>query len=567
MDIDKTVHYKKIISTYALHKHKMFNDIRYINKVNKKDMPRYGFWIPEDSDNVNESEFQENYGNHVVGVSSEQSTFLVEEYGDKIACKVYHTCRDRQVGSKYFKVRRYLTFITYNTKTKNFYTGTIERKNKKLIRKLIRVNNFHQHPFSSLHLQIRRNIRDLSKGVFNSDKSNGLMVRNLNTLMLPSDRGDDVSSSVMELFLSKVIDSTNIEYGNHGIDWEHKFYLTYLKANGFKYPDNYSEYLKLAIPKGLMRKHINIVSLFMTVNQLRGKKVRSILNTVHDLNFDLLCKLFHLMGVDYFNKIDTNVFVNKSPMGFLSLKVERILEDMSILYSDKGRLVKLLNNGLNPLLMFDHLKMVNTLNIKFNHSFKIKFKSRTEFDNEHYELSELLASYKKGNVTRFYGKNITQVIEEIVPGFMGVDYYPKVLLTSKDYNDESQKQHNCVRSYIEKPTSLIISLRVGGEDSKERATLEYRFLASGDLKRVQSLGGRNTNLSVAYDASLEIIDNRVSKLYREKKLKTPTLTKEYKGGKVINRKSILSECNYPYLVWDNNDDESFEVEDDLDIPF
>ena len=197
----------------------------------------------------------------------------------------------------------------------------------------------------------------------------------------------------------------------------------------------------------------------------------------------------------------------------------------------------------------------------------MKFNSRVEFDNEHYELSELLASYKKGKVTRFYGKNVTHIIEEIIPGIMGVDYYPKVLLTSKDYNDESQRQHNCVRSYIEKPTSLIISLRVGGEDSKERATLEYRFLESGDLNRVQSLGNRNTNLSVTYDTSLEIIDNRISKLYREKKLKIPTLTKEYKGGKVIRRKSILSEYNYPYLIWDNNDDESFYMDDDLNLPF
>ena len=225
------------------------------------------------------------------------------------------------------------------------------------------------------------------------------------------------------------------------------------------------------------------------------------------------------MGVDYFNKIDTNVFVNKSPMGIIDLKVEKILEDVSILSSDKVRLIKLLNNGLNPSILFDHLKMVNILNVKYTHLFKMKFNSRVEFDNEHYELSELLASYKKGKVTRFYGKNVTHIIEEIIPGIMGVDYYPKVLLTSKDYNDESQRQHNCVRSYIEKPTSLIISLRVGGEDSKERATLEYRFLESGDLNRVQSLGNRNTNLSVTYDTSLEIIDNRISKLYREKKLK------------------------------------------------
>ena len=568
MDLDKTVHYKKIINTYALNKYNTYNDIAAADIVGDI-YPRYGLWVPENSYNVNESELQENYGNPIVGVSSQHFTFVVEEYSNKISCKVYHTSRERQVGSKYFKVRRYLTFITYNVKTKNFYNGTIERKNKKLIKKRIRVNNFYEHPFSSLYLQIRRHIRDLSnvdipKGSYTV---NGLVQRNLNTLMLTSDRSDDVSSSMMELFLSKVRDSTNIKYGNHGVDWEHKFYLIYLKANGFKYPDNYSEYLNLSIPKGLLKKHINIVSLFMDINQLKGKKIRLILNTVYDLNFDLLCKLFHLMGVDYFNKIDTNVFVNKSPMGIIDLKVEKILEDVSILSSDRARLIKLLNNGLNPSILFDHLKMVNILNVKYTHLFKMKFNNRVEFDNEHYELSELLASYKKGKVTRFYGKNVTHIIEEIIPGIMGVDYYPKVLLTSKDYNDESQRQHNCVRSYIEKPTSLIISLRVGGEDSKERATLEYRFLESGDLNRVQSLGNRNTNLSVAYDTSLEIIDNRISKLYREKKLKIPTLTKEYKGGKVIRRKSILSEYNYPYLIWDNNDDESFYMDDDLNLPF
>ena len=144
---------------------------------------------------------------------------------------------------------------------------------------------------------------------------------------------------------------------------------------------------------------------------------------------------------------------------------------------------------------------------------------------------------------------------------MGVEYYPNVLFTSEEYNEESQTQKNCVRTYIEFPNNIIISLRVGDKESKIRATLEYRFI--GDtVKRVQSMGSKNSQLSTMWEIPLEILDGKVSSLYRSKILQTPELTKVYRSGYILKRKSLYDGV---ILIWDN-DNEMDEITN-IDLPF
>ena len=111
-------------------------------------------------------------------------------------------------------------------------------------------------------------------------------------------------------------------------------------------------------------------------------------------------------------------------------------------------------------------------------------------------------------MTRFYGKDFKNNVSESITDLVGVEYYPNVLFTSEEYNEESQTQKNCVRTYIEFPNNIIISLRVGNKESKIRATLEYRFI--GDtVKRVQSMGSKNSQLSTMWEIPLEILDGKL----------------------------------------------------------
>jgi len=559
----KTVHYKKVIDTYLVTKYHTCNGIsdntvrEYVKRLNEN---KYGYWRELETDKVSEEEFKSSYGNTSYKVSSEKITIVVEEYPNKISCKVYQTERIRRVGSSYFRVRKYLTYITYNFKYNNFYSGTITKKNKKILTKKVRVNDFRGHVFSSLNLAIRRHLRD--NELRNNNFSKRAPKENSKLSWQVTKKYSDKcshSNDIMDIFLSRIKERCGINKDIRGKDYEIKFFQLYLEANKFKYPNNYGEYVQLSIPKKLLKKQINLVSLYMNINELNGRKIRKILNVGHDLDFEVLNKVYTLLGVDYFNKVNSSVFV-KSNLHFSSdFKVEKVNLETSNFH--KQNIVNVLNEGLNLHSLIEHFNMVKELEDKHGHKFKVKFKDVEQFNNEHYDVSELLQSYRKGVVSRYYGDGVVSLIEGGITDLVGVEYYPKVLMTTNDYNEESQTQKNCVRTYIEDPNNIIISLRAGGEDSKVRATIEYRFIGN-TLKRVQSLGGKNGKLTSMWDTTLEILDDKITSLYRSEILKTPELSKVYRSGKVIKRKSHYDGV---ILRWDNEEEMDGTI--NIDLPF
>lgn len=548
----KTLHYKKAIDTYFVTKHYTHNEIgdnsviKYTKRLKEN---KYGYWTELETDKVSEEEFKSNYGNKICKVSSEKVTIVVEEYPNKISCKVYQTERIRRAGSSYFRVRKYLTYITYNFKYNNFYSGTITKKNKKIISKKVRVNDFKNHPFSTLNLEIRRSLRD---SILNSGPINSINIKGTNN-------AGEFSNEIMDIFLNRIKERCYVKNKIKGTDYEVKFFQLYLESNQFKYPNNYREYVSLSISKKLFKKEKNLVSLYMDINNLNGRKVRKILNVGHNLDFEVLTKTYDLLGVDYFNKLNNSVFV-KNNMNFLSeFKIKKL--NLSVSNLNKQKIVKVLNDGLNFKNITDHFHMVKELEDKHGHRFKVRFTNIEKFNEEHYELSELLQSYRKGEVTRFYGNNVIDEIENSITDLVGIEYYPKVLLTSEDYNNESQIQKNCVRTYVEYPNNIIISLRVGNNKNNVRATIEYRFIGE-TIKRVQSLGGKNSNLTRMWNIPLDILDDKMSSLYFNKKLKTPELTKVYLSGNIIKRKSKYDGV---ILRWDN--DEEMDDTINIDLPF
>ena len=108
----KTLHYKKVIDTYLVTKYHTYNEIgdnsvrEYTKRLNEN---KYGCWAELETDKVSEEEFKSNYGNRTSKVSSEKVTIVVEEYPNKISCKVYRTERIRRVGSPYFRKLELIT--------------------------------------------------------------------------------------------------------------------------------------------------------------------------------------------------------------------------------------------------------------------------------------------------------------------------------------------------------------------------------------------------------------------------------------------------------------------------
>lgn len=548
MDKCEKVHYKKVIDSYSINYYQDYNDIQDSDSwFSSRTYPKYGRWVNIDKRDVSEKEFKDNYGNPKVEVNSSKHTVVIEEYQNKISLKLYSTFRVRSVGSNFFRVRRNLSFITCNLKYNNFYTGVISKKNKKLISKRVRVNDFYNNPFSRISLEIRRILRDSSLNYGYTTFPNMTTV-------------NDLSNDIMDTFLDVIKEKCKVKRDIRGKDYEDKFFQLYLECNKFKYPNNYKEYSKLRVPKKLLTKGMNLVSLFMKINSLSGKKIRQILNNGDDLDFNKLVNLYRILGVDYFNLLNDSVFSKNDLHYSETFKIRELNFTSNISSTVKSRLVKVVNQGLRFNLLMEHLQMINELREKHNYIFKIKFNSIDEFTNEHYELSDLLQSYNTGIITRNYGEETTSIIEETINDLVGVEYYPKVLINTNEYNEESNVQKNCVRTYSEKPNNIIVSLRCNSIDGKERATIEYRF-SKTDIERVQSLGGKNSALGNMWNIPLEILDDRIKKLYKDKVLKLPTLVKEYKSGKIIERNSTCIDGN---ILWDN---ETFFNDEIMDLPF
>lgn len=542
MSESKKLHYKQIFNSYLT---RYYSDSVDINQSIHFRIPKYGVWslsgLPNMSD---EKTFLENYGNRKTSVSLERVTVVIEEYDNKISLKYFQITKNRSVGSVYFRVRRQISYCTYNLKTKNFYFGDLITKNKQVIRKRTRSNIFDGNYFTSLRLLIRRQVRDLCDDV----------ITEKNRI------SNKVSEEIIKVYFDLIKEKTGIHLDCLSNSLDGELFKLYLSDNGFKYPNNYHEYTGIRIPKKVYRKEINMVKIVMSTLNLRGRKIRTLLNQGKNIDLQKVVSLYQMLGVDYFNKLKDNVvqYENTPTNGSLNylMNVQNMYDKIQLNNGDKGRIVNILNDKVNFSLIVDHLQMIEKLNNEYEYRFKMKFTCRESFNNEHYDLSELINSYKKGDITIHYGDSAVKKIEEPIFGPDGIDYYPVVLLTSKDFNEESQIQSNCVRTYVERPNMMIISLRQGSSNSEDRATLEYRFRRN-EIIRTQSLGKFNKDLSPRYGMPLEVLNLRLKELYRKDILHLPKMVKNFKSGRVIERNAIFKEnenkINNIYPEWDNND--------------
>ena len=133
-----------------------------------------------------------------------------------------------------------------------------------------------------------------------------------------------------------------------------------------------------------------------------------------------------------------------------------------------------------------------------------------------------------------------------------VEYEARLLTSSKDYNHESNIQSNCVKTYIGRASSLIISLTKIENNSDERATVEYELKKDINkdvvvFNRKQYLGKYNSRLSEEWDDVLFKLDKTLLNYFSEKEVETVKLKKICQNGKEYYSDSIWD--NYGSLKW------------------
>lgn len=471
-----------------------------------------------------ENTYLENYGNPLARLNMTRNTYVIEQKEKNISIKHYYYHRYRNVNKKYFLVRKTIKYLTFNFNKKMFYAGEISSKRKKVTKK---VQKFDV-----------KNLKDGTNGLFYS------FFHSLN----------EKSYDTINIFYDVICDKLNFNIDKN-LPLEAKHFLIYLKIKKIKYPDTFANFINLYFKLSDLKKHKNnLVNYVMDFLGVKGNNARKILNTQLNIDTRIFSSFYHLLGVDYFNKIkNTQIFSLGSNGTYNTYWAKEIFNTQQITNSEKSNIVSIIekckyNEQLETIL--EHIEFKNKL-AKHGEIVKIRAKNLDDFNDEHEEWSKLVASYKTGIIERYYGEKQNEIEKTII---CDKDmFFPVLLKGTVDYEKESTLQKNCVRTYVQKPDCLIISLRKNNPDSDERLTIEYQF-RKNEILNVQTRARFNKMADEEWSRALSILNDTVKKLYKDKVIELPKMTKTYRNGRKIETNAIFpDEEKMVYLTpeWDN----------------
>jgi len=473
----------------------------------------------EDSFHTTHEDYLENYGNPLTRVYKRYVMVVVEKDGDKVSIKLYYGFRERLVGNSWFKVSRNVDYITVNIRTGDIYSGHLHGyQNKKKFTRKINKNFFLNEPINSFKIRLRNILIDYISNHF------------------------EVSMEAISKFMQEIDNREDFE----NLDFEKRLFRFYLNKKGIKYPNNFYLYSKLLfgpkIRKTIKKSGYKLVDAVMKEKGLVGKKLKTALHNSTNLNFELYTKAKSLFGDDWINQEpDFILKVLNAPS--LNMNLSFPVEFTNVVGKDELRRVFRLfkrvyfDGVLDSTSFLDHIRMYTELKMYGETDLKwiSDDDSKEFFRDEHLDWSDKIQFYKRGHYERTYPQFIYDTIEKPIG-----EYYPVVLNNSTMYNEESSVQSNCVKTYIGKPQSIIVSLRKGSPYSEERATIEYRLMKDGDkikCDRVQSLGRFNGKLDEHWMQPVFNLDEYLLSFVKDKKFKTVTLTKKCANGTVLQSDS------------------------------
>jgi hypothetical protein len=473
------------------------------------------------SDYDTEEKFVEHYANPLAQLFFNRVIVCVTKENDKVSFKTFSYIKRRRVAGKWFKVQTNCKFITFNYKTNALYTGSLDNYHlKRKCRKRVSRVLFNNDPINNM----RRYLRDSLNTIVDKDKVD-----------IPT-----IINQVISTFVN-AIPGTEL-YAD--LLPEQRIYKRYLDAQGTKVPNNWFELMNTypqPKKKDLVKCGYKYIDALMKVHQLTGDKVKRVLHNVKSFDNPNIFK----NACDIFGE----KFILNQPDEF----VQNLLEQCQPIFNKnigKGLLPKKEFFNFFEIYKLYQKKLINHNVIEDHFRFyrlldqmePVKWTSRThdEFVQEHYDWSEKYNHYTNGDFTRIYNQEFVDKVNEVILTKDG-PYFPEVLTTSKRYNNESFFQNNCVKTYVKRVGSVLISLRRGEGETEERASIEIEVtpLVWPDemyfnLRRVQTLGKRNSRLDNSWDDVLGKLDERIEYIVREKLFDTLQIGGEFGGRKVFS---------------------------------
>jgi hypothetical protein len=482
--------------------------------------------------NTSEEFYIENYGNPMVSVRRENVMIVVEKNEDKVSIKLFSSSRNRRVGVSWFKIETKVNFVTVNRKTGDVYSGSLVNYHKKRkFTRTIRRNYFWGDP-----LKILMSTSKLLMNEFFPEQSGKIINDAVSTFMNQIDEREEFD---------------NLSFGQRLLKY-------YLDKRKIKYPNNFTIFYNQ--PTSQITKHLkkvdnNLVDAFMKGHGLSGKKLKKILHICDELNVETYKRVRNFFGGDWLNQDDEMTKACFNSKDFLVVFPEEVKEMMSD--EEKRRVYSMLkqviiHNNIDTWSFNDHLRIYHELKMYGENVKWLSGKKDKEFREEHLDWSDKIQYYKKGYYERIYSKYLYDNISQPIDG-----YYPVILDNTTNYNEESATQSNCVKTYIGRPTSFIVSLRKGSIEGDDRATIEYSIkMVDGkiDVQRVQTLGKYNGRLTEEWNNVLLKLDKIVLSSIKDKKFETPSITKKCMNGVKFDSDSYFDD--YGTIRWTFNRIES-----------
>lgn len=509
--------------------------------------PPVTVWSEKKKYNTKE-DFEANKVNTLCRLEHKRLSVFVVKNENKVTIKWFLYTRVKGVGKKYYKVSTNCYYISYNIKKNTLYVGSI--------------NNFHKKRKVSKSVRIFTFTTDIIR-----DK-----LSNINMLFChifedyPEQRINvTIGHDAFREFLANI---PNIRYEKNKISTQ-SLYGTILNNKGVKLCDNWGVFSNMwPQPKNVdYKKHgLKYLDLIMKINGLNGDKIKRILHKVEHFNPRFFRTAVNLFGKDFILGQSDDIVQS---MFECTVESEPYM-DFSVITSKKERnnifeIFKLVaKNEIDLHTFSDHITFIKNIR-RFE---EVRWESTTydEFREEHLNLTERNQYYTKGTFIRIYGDRFEDYLTQPIKDGENT-YYPAVLKTSKEYNTESFVQSNCVKGYIQRAEALIFSLRKDNNESKERATVEYKIYKNNELEiqRVQTRGRFNKDLDKSWEVPLEILDKRMSDCIKYNLFELPKIVckvgnKEFISGSKFETPKSYNNLRYQMYIL--NATETLVWEDD-----
>ena len=262
-----------------------------------------------------------------------------------------------------------------------------------------------------------------------------------------------------------------------------RFCYNFITNRNIKVPNHYMGLLLNYYPseKVLKKNGRKLIASILDYLEIKSKVTIKKLHENPDIDLHALyffCKVF---GDDYPKYIGNISFPSYEPKRLQDKSFDGVKSSFHVRHElskkEKDNVMKLVLLGKDDFIskLRDHLAMLDEIK-PFRPDMGINAMTIDSFEREHQEFSKLRMLIKRNTLTQYtFNRKLVEKLEEPIKlKFNDKDYefFPYLLKREDEYEEEGKTMHHCIFSYVNKESSVIVSLR--NEDKTDRVTAEFK---------------------------------------------------------------------------------------------